>query len=177
MPLSKNWLSRTYACCNLYVHQIFGTFMYVDTNSSVRSWQILYVNYVLQYVNGNAVQILDKVGKELRCLNTKGGDGEITDTKIKWSIISKSVMIIIFVEIIDQLIDYLINCASLSDLDYVNVQRKQPLPTSNLQIRRGIQITSPSDDSLMTVVSLWQKYVHKVMVNRLENVQGNGWAD
>ena len=28
--------------------------MYVDTNSSVRSWQILYVNYVLQYVNGNA---------------------------------------------------------------------------------------------------------------------------
>ena len=29
--------------------------MYVDTNSSVRSWQILYVNYVLQYVNGNAV--------------------------------------------------------------------------------------------------------------------------
>ena len=25
-----------YACCNLYVHQIFGTFMYVDTNSSVR---------------------------------------------------------------------------------------------------------------------------------------------
>ena len=43
-----------YAYCNLYVHQIFGTFMYVDTNSSVRSWQILYVNYVLQYVNGNA---------------------------------------------------------------------------------------------------------------------------
>ena len=54
MLLSENWLSRTYACCNLYLHQIFGTFMYVDTNSSVRSWQILYVNYVLQYVNGNA---------------------------------------------------------------------------------------------------------------------------
>ena len=54
MLLSENWLSGTYACCNLYVHQIFGTFMYVDTNSSVRSWQILYVNYVLQYVNGNA---------------------------------------------------------------------------------------------------------------------------
>ena len=54
MLLSENWLSRKYACCNLYVHQIFGTFMYVDTNSSVRSWQILYVNYVLQYVNGNA---------------------------------------------------------------------------------------------------------------------------
>ena len=43
-----------YTCCNLYVHQIFGTFMYVDTNSSVRSWQILFVNCVLQYVNGNA---------------------------------------------------------------------------------------------------------------------------
>ena len=54
MLLSENWLSRTYACCNLYVHQIFGTFMYLDTHSSVRSWQILYVNYVLQYVNGNA---------------------------------------------------------------------------------------------------------------------------
>ena len=34
--------------------KFFGTFMYVETNSSVRSWQILYVNYVLQYVNGNA---------------------------------------------------------------------------------------------------------------------------
>ena len=28
---------------------------YVDTNNSVRSWQILYANHVLQYVNGNAV--------------------------------------------------------------------------------------------------------------------------
>ena len=57
MLLSENWLSRTYACCNLYVHQIFGTFIYVDTNSSVRSWQILYVNYVLQCVNGNAEMV------------------------------------------------------------------------------------------------------------------------
>ena len=32
----------------------------------------------------------------------------------QWSIISRSVMIIIFVEFIDQLIDYLINCASLN---------------------------------------------------------------
>ena len=45
------------------------------------------------------------------CLNTKGKYSE--DTEIKWSIISKSVMIIIFVEFIDQLIDYPINCASL----------------------------------------------------------------
>ena len=44
----------------------------------------------------------------------KGKYGKVTNTKIKWSIISKSVMIIIFVEFIDQLIDYPINCASLS---------------------------------------------------------------
>ena len=30
-------------------------FVYVDTNNSVRSWQILYVFHVLWYVNGNAV--------------------------------------------------------------------------------------------------------------------------
>ena len=44
--------------------------------------------------------------KELRCPNTKGKYGKVTNTEIKWSIISKSVMIIIFVEFIDQLIDY-----------------------------------------------------------------------
>ena len=53
-------------------------------------------------------------GKELRCLNTKGKYGKVTNTVIKWSIISKSVMIIIFVEFIDQLIDYPINRASLN---------------------------------------------------------------
>ena len=52
-------------------------------------------------------------GKELRCLNTKGKYGKVTNTEIKWPIISKSVMIIIFVEFIDQLIDYPINRASL----------------------------------------------------------------
>ena len=52
-------------------------------------------------------------GKELMCLNTKGKYGKVTNTEIKWSIISKSVMIIIFVEIIDQLIDYPINRPSL----------------------------------------------------------------
>ena len=40
--------------------------------------------------------------------------GKLTDTEINWSIISSSVTIIIFVEFIDQLIDYPINCASLS---------------------------------------------------------------
>ena len=34
---------------------------------------------------------------------------KVTDTEIKWSIISKSVMIIFFVEFIDQLIDLPIN--------------------------------------------------------------------
>ena len=29
-------------------------FVYVDTNNSVRTWQILYVNHILWYVNGNA---------------------------------------------------------------------------------------------------------------------------
>ena len=29
-------------------------FVYIDTNNSVRSWQILYLNHVLWYVNGNA---------------------------------------------------------------------------------------------------------------------------
>ena len=46
-------------------------------------------------------------------LNTKGKYGEVTYTEIKWLIISKSVMIIIFVEFIDHLIDYPFNCASL----------------------------------------------------------------
>ena len=55
-----------------------------------------------------------KYGRELRCLNTKGKYSKVTNTEIKWSIISKSVMIIIFVEFIDQLIDYPINCASLT---------------------------------------------------------------
>ena len=55
-----------------------------------------------------------KYGKEFKCLNTKGKYGKVTNTEIKWSIISKSVMIIIFVEFIDQLIDYPMNSASLS---------------------------------------------------------------
>ena len=55
-------------------------------------------------------------GKELRCLNTKGKYDEVTDTEIKWPIISKSVTIISFMEFIDQLIDYPINCASLTDI-------------------------------------------------------------
>ena len=54
------------------------------------------------------------VSKELRCLNTKEKYGKITNTEIKWSIISKSVIIVIFVEFIDQLINYPINRASLT---------------------------------------------------------------
>ena len=40
-----------YACTKFAV-----CFVYVDTNNSVRSWQILYVNHVLWYVNGNAAR-------------------------------------------------------------------------------------------------------------------------
>ena len=55
-----------------------------------------------------------KYGKKLQCLNAKDKYGKVRDTEIKWSIISKSVMIIIFVEFIGQLIDYPIYRASLS---------------------------------------------------------------
>ena len=44
----------------------------------------------------------------------KGKYGKVINTEIKWSIISKSVMMVIFVKFIDQLIDYLINRASYS---------------------------------------------------------------
>ena len=47
------------------------------------------------------------------CLNTKGKYGKVTNTEVKCSIISKSLMIVIFVEVIDQLFDS-INRASLS---------------------------------------------------------------
>ena len=48
------------------------------------------------------------------CLNTKGKYDKVTNTEIKWSIISKSVMMVIFVEFIDQLIEYPINRASFT---------------------------------------------------------------
>ena len=44
-----------------------------------------------------------KYGKELRCLNTKDKYGKVTNTEIKGSIISKSVLTVIFVEFIDQI--------------------------------------------------------------------------
>ena len=61
-----------------------------------------------------------KYAKELRCLNTKSKYGKITDTEIKW-LIRESVMIITFVEFIDQLIDYPINCASLNKSGLVQI--------------------------------------------------------
>ena len=36
-----------------------------------------------------------------RCLNTKVKYGKVSDIEIKWSIISKSVTMVIFVELID----------------------------------------------------------------------------
>ena len=38
----------------IYTCAIFVVRLYVDMNNYVRSWQILYVNHVLWYVNGNA---------------------------------------------------------------------------------------------------------------------------
>ena len=46
-------------------------------------------------------------------MNTKGKYGKVTNIEIKWSIISTSVMIVIFVEFIDQLSNYPINRAPL----------------------------------------------------------------
>ena len=51
----------------------------------------------------------------MKCLNTKGKYGKVTDAKIKCSIFSKSVTTVIFMELINQLIDYPIICASLSN--------------------------------------------------------------
>ena len=63
----------------------------------------------------------------MRCPNTMGKYGKVTNTEIKWSIISKSVMIIIFVEFIDQLIDYPINRASLTDNpSYLELWHRSP---------------------------------------------------
>ena len=53
-------------------------------------------------------------GKELRWLITKNKYGKVRDIEIKWLIICKSVTMIIFVEFLDQLINYPINCASLT---------------------------------------------------------------
>ena len=68
----------------------------------------------------------------MRCLNTKGKYGKITDTKIKQSIISKSVRIIISVEFIDQLFDYPIKCASLNfrtgELNRISSEREEFTP-------------------------------------------------
>ena len=44
-------------------------------------------------------------GKELRYLNTKGKYCKKTETEMKWLVISKSLMIIIFVGCIEQLIN------------------------------------------------------------------------
>ena len=63
------------------------------------------------------LKFLIKYDKDFRCLNTKGEYCKVKNTEIKWSIISKSVMIVIFVEFINQLIDILINRASLSVYD------------------------------------------------------------
>ena len=62
-----------------------------------------------------------------RCLHTKGEYGKVTDTEIKLLIFSKSVTIIIFVEFINQLIDYPINCASLNRYAFENNVHKDQM--------------------------------------------------
>ena len=90
----------------------------VDTDETQQTRRLIRVYTVCHsssYLNKLYLfKFLIKYGKELRCVNTKGKYGKVTDTEIKWSIISKSVMIIIFVQFIDQLIDYPIYCASLN---------------------------------------------------------------
>ena len=87
-------------------------------------------------------------GKELRCLNTKGKYGKVTNTEIKWSIISKSVMMIIFVEFIDQFIHYPINHASLNNFwrqfyqKQLVLLQQNPPQISNLFIRLSQYIYS-----------------------------------
>ena len=69
------------------------------------------------------------------CLKTKGKYGKVTDTEIKWSIISKSVMIIIFVEFINQLIDYPIHCASISTkINILISQQKQMISSPSERV-------------------------------------------
>ena len=121
-----------------------------------------------------------KYGEELRYLNIKGKYGKVRDTQIKWWIISKSVTIIIFVEFIDQLIDYPIIRASLSKycscrprwLSWMRIRletrrsRVRPPPRSatffhgdwSWNIFYGHSL--PSADSRRAVVSFWRKNVH-----------------
>ena len=53
-------------------------------------------------------------GKHLRCSNSLVKYGNVTATDIEYSVTCKSVTIIIFVEFIDQLTDYPINCTNLN---------------------------------------------------------------
>ena len=55
----------------------------------------------------------------MKCLNTKGKYVKVTNRETKWSFISKSVMIIIFVEFIDQLIDYSITFVIVPALENI----------------------------------------------------------
>ena len=99
-----------------------------------------------------------KYGKELRYLNTKGKYGKIRDTEIKWLIISNSEMIIFFVEFIDQLIDYRINCASLrlytvnNTLGYIK-QKSVYEHVQNEQIQIILHKCKVSSQQFLSVVS------------------------
>ena len=97
--LSEDWCHELPQMQRLRVYTICHSSSYFRHNIDSKFY---FSNFLIKY------------GKELRCMNAKGKYGKVTDTKIKWLIICKSVTIIIFVEFIDQLIYYPINCASLT---------------------------------------------------------------
>ena len=82
----------------------------------------------------------------MRCLNTKGKYGKVTNAEIKWSIISKSVMIVIFVEFIDQLIDYPINRASPSSIRCGTI-----IKSYCFFLRHALHVLMPEMDKIYTV--------------------------
>ena len=75
-----------------------------QTQRLIRVYTVCTRPAILDTIVGSKLDLfkfLIKYGKEMRCLNTKGNYGKVTNKYI-------------FVEFIDQLIDYPINCASLN---------------------------------------------------------------
>ena len=53
MLMSENWFKQDVQMLQFTCTKFAVRFVYVDTNNSVHSWQILYMDHVLWYVNGN----------------------------------------------------------------------------------------------------------------------------
>ena len=69
----------------------------------IRVYTVCQSSSYFRHISGwlDLFKFLTNYGTELRCLNSKGKYGKVTNTETKWSIIIKFVMIIIFVEFID----------------------------------------------------------------------------